>query len=122
VGAGDIGKVPGCRFRSGFDPEVLTERGEKIAYVRGYFDAEGGAEKSEKYNYVHLYQKDRVELVKVRQILADLGVTCGQLHNPSKRVDPDYWRFAILVAGRPLFARLIGSWHPRKEGILRMMI
>jgi hypothetical protein len=105
-----------------FDPVVLGDIGELIAYVRGYFDAEGGAERSEKYNYVHLYQKDRVELGKVQQILAGLGIACGQLHNPSQRVDPDYWRFAVLAAGRPLFAKIIGSWHPRKERILRMMI
>jgi hypothetical protein len=105
-----------------FDPSVLTVSDERIAYVRGYFDAEGGAEKSEKYNYVHLYQRDRIELEKVRQILTELGITCGRLHNPSVRIDPDYWRFAVLAKGRPLFARVVGSWHPRKEGVVRMMI
>src|SRR5262245_13941119 len=105
-----------------FDPFALVDPGERLAYVRGYFDAEGSAERSEKYNYVHLYQKDRIELSKVHQILTRLGITCGRLHNPSSRVDPDYWRFAILAKGRSLFARIVGSWHPRKEEILRKMI
>ena len=49
----------------------------------------------------------------------ELGIKCGEIHNPSAEVDSDYWRFYVLAKSHKAFAVLIGSWHPRKEGILK---
>jgi hypothetical protein len=107
-----------------YDPDRLLSDEERIAYVRGYFDAEGGVPQSATARfYVQFTQKDRVELDKVKTILENLGIACGKLHVPSVRVDPDYWRFFVRARSYRTFAILIGSWHPRKETILqRMMI
>jgi len=107
-----------------FDPDQLIVPDEEIAYVRGYFDAEGGLPQSaEARFYIQLTQKNRVELEKVKLILETLGIACGKMHNPSVRIDPDYWRFFVRTRSHLAFASLIGSWHPTKERILqRMMI
>jgi hypothetical protein len=107
-----------------FDPDCLSSQQEQMAYVRGYFDAEGGLPQSpEARFYIQLTQKDRAELEKVKQILETLGIACGKMHNPSARIDPDSWRFFVRTMSHLAFASTIGSWHPIKERILqRMMI
>jgi len=107
-----------------YDPLLLASDGERIAYVRGYFDAEGGMPRSldAKPFQIQYVQKDRTELTKVRDILLGLGINCGKMHNPSAKIDADYWRFFISVPCNKVFARRIGSWHPRKEHLLGMMI
>jgi hypothetical protein len=97
---------------------------DRIAYVRGYFDAEGGMPRliDVRPFQIQLVQKDQNELGGVRDILTKLGIKCGRMHNPSRSVDPDYWRFYISAASVADFARVIGSWHPRKEQLLGMMI
>ncbi len=103
-----------------FDPDQLVLQDEQIAYVRGYFDAEGGLPQSPDARfYVQFTQKDRIELEKVKLILELLGITCGKMHNPSVRVDPDYWRFFVRTRSHLAFASQIGSWHPIKELILQ---
>jgi intein/homing endonuclease len=106
-----------------YDPDSLVTTDERVAYIRGYFDAEGGIPRKQgALPYIQLVQKNRIELEQVRSMLSALGITCGRMHNPSVEVDPDYWRFYVLAASRPLFARLVGSWHPRKEdGLLAMV-
>jgi len=37
--------------------------------------------------------KDQLELLKVRNILEEASISCGRIHNPSVKMDPDYWRF-----------------------------
>ncbi len=107
-----------------YDPDRLETLAEKKAYVRGYFDAEGGLPQSpEARFYIQFTQKDRVELAKVKSILERMEIQCGRLHNPSVRIDPDYWRFFIAARSYSAFANEIGSWHPRKQQIFqRMMI
>ncbi len=86
---------------------------------RGYFDADGGVPRDpEARFYVQLVQKDLPDLERVRMILESLGVRCGRIHNPSIRVDPDYWRFYVLSASHEDFIRRVGSWHPRKRQLL----
>lgn len=103
-----------------FDPDSLETEGEKVAYVRGYFDAEGGLPQQPNARfYVQFAQKNCVELSKVRNILEGLGIRCGKIHNPSKWADPNYWRFYVLTGSHRDFARIVGSWHPRKRAILR---
>jgi hypothetical protein len=107
-----------------YDPHRLETDAERMAYVRGYFDAEGGMPQTPHVRfYLQFTQKNEIELGKVKAILERLGVQCGKLHNPSCRIDPHYWRFYIRARSHHDFARLIGSWHPRKEMVLqRMMI
>jgi hypothetical protein len=107
-----------------YDPDLLDSESEAVAYVRGYFDAEGGIPQSASARfYVQFTQKDCVELTKVKLILEGLGIACGKIHNPSVNIDPDYWRFYVRAKSYRSFSNLIGSWHPRKERILqRMMI
>jgi hypothetical protein len=107
-----------------YDPDLLETEAECKAYVRGYFDAEGGLPQSPNARfYVQFTQKDRCELTKVKAILESINIQCGILHNPSAQIDPDYWRFFVRAKSYRVFAEKIGSWHPRKQPILqRMMI
>jgi hypothetical protein len=89
---------------------------EKVAYGRGYFDAEGGLPRSfDDRLYIQFAQKDRVDLEEVWRVLRGLGIECGQLHNPSVRADADYWRFYVCAASHERFICRVGSWHPRKR-------
>ncbi len=92
---------------------------ERAAYARGYFDAEGGLPwRTDRRFYIQLVQKDRRDLEHLRGCLADLGVRCGRIHNPSGRADPEYWRFYVLTSSHRDFIDLVGSWHPHKRGLL----
>jgi len=105
-----------------FNPDLLESDAERIAYVRGYFDAEGGLPQSPDARfYIQFTQKDRVELEKVKEILERMGIECGEVHNPSAKVDPNYWRFYVRAKSHKAFAEKIGSWHPRKAGIFQRM-
>jgi hypothetical protein len=107
-----------------FDPDLLLGECQQIAYVRGYFDAEGGLPRSSEVRfYIQFSQKDPEELSKVKGILVGLGIACGKMHNPSQAADPDYWRFYVRTRSHRDYARIVGSWHPRKElTFQRMMI
>lgn len=101
----------------------IFSKKDKINYLRGYFDAEGGIAKNSNVRYyLYFCQKDKKDLKKGREYLEELGISCGKLHNPSKRVDPNYWRFFISVKSYKDFAKIIGSLHPDKEKYLRMKI
>ena len=108
-----------------FDPLSLETSGERAAYVRGFFDAEGGIPHSrDAAFYIQLVQKDREKMQKLKELLQSLGIQTGVLHNPSRRVDPNYWRCFVSAASHTDFARIIGSWHPLKRARFaeRMMI
>lgn len=101
------------------EPSDYGSREERTSFVRGYFDAEGGVPRSASARfYVQFVQRDAVDLGRVRELLVEEGIACGRLHNPSRRVDPDYWRFYVRAGSWGAFARSIGSWHPRKRAIL----
>jgi intein-encoded DNA endonuclease-like protein len=98
-----------------FDPLSLKSKKEKIGYIRGFFDAEGGIPKTEKGRfYIQLVQKINEKLKKVKKLLSELGIKTGKIHNPSKRADPNYWRIYVLKESQKEFVKVIGSWHPRK--------
>jgi hypothetical protein len=98
---------------------TIHTRREKAAFARGYFDAEGGIPKRrEDRFYIQLVQKDRGDLERVRGFLQGLDIRCGRIHNPSVRVDPNYWRFYVLSKSHEDFIRHVGSWHPRKRLLL----
>ena len=101
-----------------FDPMKLQSNDEKMAYVRGYFDAEGGTAHDEKVRfYLQFAEKNKDRLEKVKDLLEGFGIECGRVHCPSQKVDPNYWRFYIRAKSYGGFIRNIGSWHPRKQRI-----
>jgi hypothetical protein len=72
-----------------FDPDELKSKRDKIAYVQGYFDAEGGIPRnSQDRFYVQSCQKNRTSLEKVKSVLEEIGIGCGKIHNPSAKIDP----------------------------------
>jgi len=102
---------------------IIKSQQEKIDYIRGYFDTDGGIAKSPKIRfYIYFCQKDLNDLFEVRGYLSELGISCGQMHNPSRKIDPNYWRFYISAKSYSEFAKIIGSIHPEKSYILRMKI
>ncbi|MGH7430072.1 MAG: LAGLIDADG family homing endonuclease [Candidatus Methylomirabilaceae bacterium] len=100
-------------------PDELRTPGEAAAFVRGYFDAEGGVPlRAEDRFYIQFVQKDRADLARPRASLESLGIRCGRIHTPSVQVAPDYWRFYVFTTSHADFARIVGSWHPRKRALL----
>jgi intein/homing endonuclease len=102
-----------------FDPMKLNSAEEKSGYIRGFFDAEGSIPRQKGRFYIQLAQKDKIKIVKLKKILQNLGIKTGKIHNPSGKVDPDYWRIYVLAEGHQKFLQEIGSWHPRKEKIIK---
>lgn len=101
----------------------IRTKKDKIDYIRGYFDTEGGiAKQAHVRYYIYFAQKDYKDLAEAKGYLEELGIVCGQIHQPSKRVDPEYFRFYISAKSYRDFARIIGSWHPEKKSYLRMKI
>jgi hypothetical protein len=98
---------------------ALSTSEERLAYARGYFDAEGGIphDPSARF-YVQFVQKSRGDIERLREVLEEEDICCGRLHNPSRMRDPDLWRFYVSAAGHLSFATRIGSWHPRKRNLL----
>jgi hypothetical protein len=108
-----------------FDALPLVGTPQGLLYVRGYFDAEGGMPQDPAARfYLGISQKNRASLDTVRAILESWGIACGRVHNPSHKVDPDYWRFYIRRESHGRFLTLVGSWHPRKRRLvdIRMKI
>jgi intein-encoded DNA endonuclease-like protein len=108
-----------------FNPLKLKTKKEKISYIKGFFDAEGGIPRNKKARfYIQLTQNDKKKLEKIKKILNCLKIDVGKIHNPSKSVDPDYWRIYILAKSQQSFLVKIGTFHPRKIKVLkkRMMI
>ena len=109
-----------------FSKSVLTgfkirTKQDKVDYIRGYFDAEGGIAKSPKVRfYLYFAQKNLSDLEEVKSYLEEIGVKCGKTHNPSRKVDPEYWRFYIKACSYQDFALKIGSYHPEKSYLLRL--
>ena len=62
------------------------------------------------------------ELVQLKNYLEELKISCGVIHNPSRKHDPNFWRFYIAAKSYAKFATIIGSKHPDKSEILRMKI
>ena len=102
-----------------FDPCCLNTNQEKIFYVRGFFDAEGGIPLNNGRFYIQLVQKNFEKIAYLKHFLESMGITCGKIHNPSKRIDPDYWRIFIRAKDHEKFAKTIGSYHPVKAEIFR---
>jgi hypothetical protein len=99
--------------------KIISQQ-EKIDYIRGYFDTEGGIAKSSKVRYyIYFAQKDFKDLKELKKYLTEIGIACGKIHNPSIKADPHYWRFYVRAKSYYDFAKIIGSWHPAKSNFLR---
>jgi hypothetical protein len=104
------------------DFEIVSKR-DKIDYIQGYFDTDGGIAKSSKVRfYIYFAQKDFSDLQQVRNYLMEMNIDCGVIHNPSKRIDPNYWRFFVKAKSYVDFVQKIGSRHPEKAKYLRLKI
>ncbi len=136
VGIGDLGRKAWI-YKEGknrnlwiveFSKSLLSKvkiksRKDKIDFIRGFFDAEGGIAKDPKVRfYLYFCQKDKKVLVRIKKYLSKLKIGSGVIHNPSKRADPNYWRFFIKAKSYKDFVRVINSNHPDKFAILRMKI
>jgi hypothetical protein len=105
-------------FRESFDPYQLRTDAEKVNYIRGFFDAEGGIPQSlQPKKYIQLVQKDYQKIQLMKDLLNGFNIATGKIHNPSKNVDPDYWRIFVSLPSIPQFVKTINSWHPRKNAI-----
>ena len=93
-----------------FDPLLLKTKREKICYIKGFFDAEGGIprNKNDRF-YIQLMQSDKDKIEKLKTILSSLGIMTGKIHNPSYRRDPNHWRLYILANSHKEFVKKIGS-------------
>lgn len=101
-------------------PKQFETQSQKVAYIKGYFDAEGGIPTSRAHGlYIQFVQKNKRELYELKGMLEELGIQSGKIHNPSVRVDPEYYRFFIRRNSLHNFLALIGSYHPRKEKLVR---
>lgn len=106
-----------------FNPLRLETRKTKINYIKGFFDAEGGIPHNHTARfYIQLTQNDYEKLEKIKKMLSSLEIKAGKIHNPSKKVDPKYWRMYILAESHHEFIRKINSWHPRKIKILEKRV
>ncbi len=103
-----------------FNPLQFKSNKEKICYLKGFFDAEGGIPKDSKARfYIQLVQKNKAKLVKLKRILNELNIKTGKIHNPSVKVDPNYWRMYVLADSQIEFIVKINSWHPSKINKLK---
>lgn len=101
----------------------ISTKKDKVDFIRGFFDAEGGISKGSNVRfYLYFCQKDKNILLTIKRYLQKLGIESGVIHNPSKKVDPNYWRFYIKANSYKNFAKIIRSNHPDKLGILRKKI
>ena len=98
----------------------LQTKSDIIYYLRGYFDTDGGISRNPKVRYyIYFAQKNLDDLKQAKEYLEDLGIETGSIHNPSAKIDPNYWRFFIRVKSYSKFAKVIGSWHPIKSKYLK---
>ena len=108
-----------------YDPLPLVGTKAALHYVRGYFDADGGMPREPSARlYLQFVQRDFESLESVVRLLESWEIHCGRIHNPSPRIDPNYWRMYVRSGSFQRFISLVGSWHPRKRQhmYLRMKI
>jgi hypothetical protein len=101
----------------------IISKQDKIDYIRGYFDAEGGISKHSSVRfYIYFCQKNKKDLLEVKEYIEEIGIETGKIHNPSIKVDPNYWRFYVRAKSYLKFVKIISSSHPEKVTFLRMKI
>lgn len=104
--------------------ELMTKQ-QKIAFVRGFWDADGGCprypENSSK-QYLNFTQKDPVVLQEIADFLSQEGISCGEIRSNEKKSSGDIHRFSIVAKQSVLdFIEKIGSEHPEKSERILLM-
>jgi|SRR3989338_3421345 len=102
-----------------FNPTKLRTKNEKVCFIRGFFYAEGGIPHTTDRFYIQLVQKDYLKIKRLRNLLREIDIETGIIHNPSKKKDPNYWRVFVSTRCHKRFAEIVGSYHPVKIKILR---
>ena len=102
------------KFKHLIEPRKLSNKKEKLEYVSGFFDAEGGIpKKADARFYIQFVQKNKNELKEVSEILEEFGIKCGKLHQYDKKKS-GCWRFFVKTESWKKFIELIKSRHPEK--------
>ena len=102
------------KFNPLLGKRLLESRKEKLEYVSGFFDAEGGIPKKlDARFYVQFVQKSKSELQEVADILGEFGIKCGKLHQYDKK--SKCWRFFVKSDSYTRFIKLVKSRHPEKQ-------
>ncbi|HIH20902.1 TPA: hypothetical protein HA244_06575 [Candidatus Micrarchaeota archaeon] len=97
----------------------------RMAYVRGFFDAEGSVNSfekttldfSEKNIRIYLAQANKPVLEELRKILLEFGVRCGRVCGPYFKKNSTTGMYALLVYGSKevlKFYDCFNSTHPDK--------
>lgn len=93
----------------------------QVAYLRGFFDAEGGLPKNpqtSKQKYLSLSQKNKESLEFLRNILIKMEFNPTNLTICGK-----VWEFRLTRKKDILkFIEEIGSWHPEKRERLKLFL
>ena len=100
---------------TGIKPEKLSREG-KVAYVSGFFDAEGGIPRypfKSEILYIQFVQKNPKKLRELITILSEFGIECGKLHCYDKGRS-NCWRFFVSWKSHRDFLNFIQSRHPEK--------
>src|SRR3989344_8948722 len=64
------------------DPLEFSSVRERVAYVRGFFDTEGGIPSKKEYRfYIQLVQSNYAKLDKIKTILKEISIRVGDIHN-----------------------------------------
>ena len=112
-------KVPQNNWQT---PEVMKKQQTAgiLAYIRGFFDAEGGLPKYPKKNkqkYISFDQKNKEPLIFIRNKLVEYG------YKPTKLTfTGGNWQFRITRKSHiKKFYQEIGSWHPEKRKKLKIL-
>jgi intein-encoded DNA endonuclease-like protein len=88
-----------------------------LAYVAGFFDAEGGIPRDPEHAsllYIQFVQKNPRKLEEIITILNKFGVKCGKLHQYDKNKS-GCWRFFVRAESHKRFIEIIESRHPEKQ-------
>ena len=100
-----------------FNPEDLKTQEEKTAYIRGFFDAEGGIyppQKSHSKPYLYLHSKHQDNLNQVANVLSEF-----QIESRIWRTHINEYCLSIgKKASRIAFSQIVGFGLPRKQSNL----
>ena len=105
-----------------YDFNSFTDE-EKLEFVSGFFDAEGGIPmnpRKSKLLYIQFVQKKPEILSKIMNYLEARGVSCGKLHMYDKGRS-NCWRFFVSSASLLRCAETLHSRHPSKIVRLEIM-
>jgi len=104
-----------------YDFDTFTEE-EKLAFISGFFDAEGGIPMDPKAAraYIQFVQKKPEILRKIKDCLEEKRINCGILHMYDKGRS-NCWRFFVRTNSLLRCIAILNSRHPSKIRRLEIM-